>query len=222
MAAKGFRRFAHFAPARNDKHRLVRTRVTDMNAGDAAWWDARVQPTIALTAGRADRLWFWTALLPALVLSQFFKGRQCRPLVIWAYAENGRLVRAAMSLLIERYPRLDVASQGFAHYLWFLSSAPTSILAQLGVVDPPSLGRVSVDTSMVLSENDSLSGRIGLHAAPSGGGRLLNFYATDCRLLQLPPDAALPRAVRRANDGRFFYADDALASTLLQEGDVYR
>ena len=224
MAAPVSRGFARFAPARKDKDRKrwVRIRVSDMTGGDAAWWDARVQPTIALTPGRADRQWIWSALLPLFLLHQLSKGRRCRPLVLWAYADNGRLVRAAMSLVIERYPRLDVAAEGFAHFLWLVSSAPASILARFGVSDPPSLGCVSVDTSMVLSENAGLVGRIGLHAAPSGGPRLLKLYGTDCRLLQLSATAALPRTVRRSNDGRFFYTDDARAETLLREGDIYR
>lgn len=192
-----------------------------MTGSDAAWWDTRVQPTIAITPGRADRHWIWSALLPLFLLHQLSKGRRCRPLVLWAYADNGRLVRAAMSLVIERYPRLD-ATQGFAHFLWLVSSAPASILAGFGVSDPPSLGLVTVDTSMVLSENAGLVGRIGLHAAPSGGPRLLKLYGTECRLLQLPAAAALPPTVRRSNDGRFFYTDDARAEILLRNGDIYR
>ncbi len=193
-----------------------------MTGRDAAWWDSRVQPTIALSSGRADRHWFWLAMLPVLLLHQLSKGRRCRPLVLWAYADDGRLVRAAMSLLIERYPHLDVALPGFAHFLWLVSSAPDSILARFGVLDPPSLGRVSVDTSMVLSENDGFAGRIGLHAAPSGGPRLLKLYGTDCGLLQLSTTAALPAAVRHSNDGRFFYTDDARAEILLLAGDASR
>ena len=220
--AQATRGFARFAPARNNPTRQVRIRVSDMTGRDTAWWDARVQPAIARTPGRADRFWVWSTLLPVLLLHQLSKRRQCRPLVLWAFADNGRLVRAAMSLLIERYPRLDIAMPGFAHFLWFVSAAPDSILARFGVSDPPSLGRVSVDNCLVLSENAALAGRIGLHAAPAGGARLLHFYQTNCQLIQLPATAALPPTVRRSNDGRFFYTDDARSAVLLRQGDPYR
>lgn len=222
MATRGSRGFARFAPARKDRKRRVRIRLSDMTGRDAAWWDARVQPTIALTAGRADRLWLWSAILPTFLLHQLAKKRRCRPLVLWAQRDDGRMVRAAMSFLIEGYPHLDVAHGGLAHFLWLVSAAPETILNRHGVSDPPSLGSISVDASMVLSENAGHAGRIGLHAAPLGGARLLKLYGTSCGLHQLPAIAALPPEVRRANDGRFFYADDACAQALMLAGDSHR
>lgn len=224
MATRASRGFVRFAPTRKDKtrKRQVRIRVSDMTARDTAWWDARVQPTIARTSGRADRHWIWSAVLPLFLLHQLSKRRRCRPLVMWAYADNGRLVRAAMSLVIERYPRLDDATGGLAHYLWLVSTAPNSILARFGVSDAPSLGGVSVDASMVLSENAGFAGRIGLHAAPSGGDGLVKLYEIDCGLQRLPITSVLPRAVRRTDDGRFFYADDRRATILLLVGDARR
>lgn len=216
------RRFVRYAPARKDKSRLVRIRVSDMRGADAAWWDARVVPTIAITPRRADRFWLWSVMLPALLLHQLGSGRRCRPLVIWAYTDAGTLVRAAMSFVVERYPHLDVSQPGMAHFLWFLSSAPDSIFARYGVSDPPSLGSIAVDNTMVLSESYGLDGRMGLHAAPAGGPALLKLYGVNCQLIQLPAQAPLPPAVRRQNDGRFFYADNGRAGTLLSIGDAHR
>ena len=214
------RQFARFAPARKKGTRNVRIRISDMTARDAWWWDANVQPRLLLQPGRADRLWSWSTMLPACMYLQLRRGRRCRPLVVWAYADGGRLVRAAMSILIERYPHLDVRAPGDAYFIWFMSAAPDSVLASFGVSDPPSLGDTCIDNTLVLSANDGCAGRLGLHAAPSGGARLLGYYAA--RLLALPAAQPLPAPIRRRNDGRFFYADDARAALLLSRGDAFR
>jgi hypothetical protein len=64
------RRFVRRAPSKLDKRRWVDIRITDMGAGDAAWWDARLGPKHALIRSRADRFWPWSALLPMTHLVQ--------------------------------------------------------------------------------------------------------------------------------------------------------
>lgn len=214
--------FVRYAPARRDQRRKVRIRISNMTGQDAIWWDAKVVPEISKEQGRADRFWVWSAMLPALLLYELAKGRKCRPLVIWAYTDRGGLVRAAMVFGIADYPHLNVSEAGLAHFLWFMSSAPDRVLARYGVSDPPSLGAIGIDNAMVLSENSGHNGRMGLHAAPGGGNRLLTFYSKRCRLEKLSKDAPLPTAIRRKNDGRFFYADASRASSLMAERDDHR
>jgi len=48
----GSRRFVRSAPSKIDRQRLVDLRVTDMTAGDALWWDARLGPKHAPIATR--------------------------------------------------------------------------------------------------------------------------------------------------------------------------
>lgn len=162
-------------------------------------------------------------MLPMLLLHQLSKRRRCRPLVVWGRADNDRFMRVAMSFVIERFPHLNSGLQGLeSHFLWFVSAAPTEVLDTLGMTDPPSVGRIVIDASMVLSWNADLSGRIGLHAAPAGGDKLLHFYENTCRLRRLSAGEKLPSGVRRRNDGRFFIADDVVAQSLLEEGNVWR
>jgi len=185
-----------------------------MTASDALWWDARLGPHLALIAGRADRFWPWSALLPVCHLVQLAKRRFCRALVIWARADNGQFVRAGMSILIERYPYLEIGTPSDSYFLWFISAADSGVLSShFGVSDPPALGRVLLDDAIVLSQNDGLSGRMGLHAAAGGGPALIAVYVK-CGLLRLPAAAALPKAIGARNDGRFFYADEPVAETL--------
>jgi hypothetical protein len=154
-------------------------------------------------------------LLPMCHLVQLAKRRFCRPLVIWAKADNGQFVRAGMSILIEQYPYLDISTPSESNFVWFISSADPGVLTSyLGVSDPPALGRVLLDNAMVLSQNAGLFGRMGLHAAAAAGPGLLTVYAK-CGLLRLPVTAALPKSIRRKNDGRFFYADEPVAEALV-------
>lgn len=188
--------------------------MTDMAAADAAWWDARLGPKHLKFDTRADRFWSWSALLPMCHLVQLAKRRRCRPLVIWARADNGRFLRVGMSIFIEEYPYLDVSTPEESVFVWFISSAEPSILKEdFQMSHPPALGRVLLDNAMVLSQNAGHKGRIGLHAARAGGAALLNIYER-CGLLLLPEEAQLPPAVRRDNDGRFFYADPLRAESL--------
>jgi hypothetical protein len=208
------RRFVRQAPSKIDKTRLVDIRMTDMVASDAAWWDARLGPKHALLRSRADRFWSWSVLLPMCHLVQLAKRRHCRPLVIWARNDGGRFLRVGMSIVIERYPYLDVARTLDSSFVWFISAADSALLqSEFGMSHPPALGRVLLDNAIVLSQNMGLGGRIGLHAAAAGGRALLNVYS-GCGLIQLAATAKLPPGVKRKNDGRFFFADETQAEAM--------
>jgi hypothetical protein len=208
------RRFTRTAPTRAEPTRSVDIRVTDMLAGDAAWWDARLGPKHARTRSRADRLWAWSVLLPLCHLVQLAKRRHCRPLVIWARADNARFVRVGMSIFIEHYPYLDATRDLDSYFVWFMSAAdPALLAADFGMSQPPALGRVLLDNAIVLSQNAGLQGRIGLHAAAAGGKTLLSLYEA-CGLANLARSAPLRVEIKRRNDGRFFLADETRAETL--------
>jgi len=194
-----------------------------MTAADTIWWDSRIGPRHARITTRADRLWSWSMLLPMCNLVQLVKRRVCRSLVIWTRAGNRQFVRAGMSILIERYPYLDVAAPaGDSHFVWFISAADSGVLsAQFGVAEPPALGRIFLDNGVVLSQNGGFAGRIGLHAASAGGPSLLTVYVK-CGLSRLPSAAPLPGSIRRKNDGRFFYADELVAEALASALDPAR
>jgi hypothetical protein len=215
------RNFIRFARSRANPAVQVPLRITDMSAADAWWWDTNMGPHHVRKPQRADRWWTWSVLLPACHLIQLAKHRYCRPLVVWAPIDDGRFMRVAMSIQIERYPHLDIADPSDECFIWFISAAEPQVLTQHGMSNPPSLGRVLLDNAMVLSFHDGLEGRIGLHAAPPGGNDLLNLYRR-CGLLQLPSSAALPGDIRRSNDGRFFYTDADTAERLCLSLDADR
>jgi hypothetical protein len=216
------RSFVRTAPSRVDKTRRIDIRTTDMTARDALWWDSRLGPKHAKIRSRADRLWAWSVLLPMCHLVQLAKKRYCRPLVTWARADDGRFLRAGMSILIENYPHLEVGKPAQSYFVWFISAAePGVLMSEFGLSHPPALARVLLDNAIVLSQNSGLEGRMGLHAAEAGGDALVNLYS-HCGLLQLPGSAALPDSVHRANDGRFFFADETVAEVLAAALDASR
>jgi hypothetical protein len=119
-----------------------------------------------------------------------------------------------MMIVIEAYPYLDIERAASAHFVWFMSAADVGVLtADFAMTHVPKLGRALLDTAIVLSQNAGAAGRIGLHAAAAGGVPLVQLYE-QCGLTRLPKGAGLPPAVRRNNDGRFFYTDEIQAETL--------
>jgi hypothetical protein len=222
MSSDTPRLFVRRAPSKANPSHFVDIRVTDMKAADALWWDQRLGPHHARDRTRADRHWAWSVLLPMCHLMQLAKRRFCRPLVIWTRADNRQFVRAGMSILIDGYPHLDARTPAESYFVWFISAADSEVLKNhFGVSDPPSLGRILLDSPIVLSLNAGFSGRIGLHAAVLGGPRLFVFYVK-CGLLNLPAMAPLPPSVTRKNDGRFFYADEGMAEALAAQLDGLR
>jgi hypothetical protein len=214
MVTSTRRRFARKAPSKIDKTRSVDIRMTDMVASDAAWWDARLGPKHALMRSRADRFWSWSILLPMCHLVQLAKRRHCRALVIWAREDSGRFLRVGMSVFIESYPYLDVTRNLESSFVWFISAADSAVLkADFRMSHPPALGRVLLDNAIVFSQNIGFDGRIGLHAAATGGKALLNVYGR-CGLIRLVATAKLPSGVNRKNDGRFFVADEKQAEVM--------
>lgn len=215
------RSFARSALSR-DKNRLIDIRITDMGGRDVAWWDMRIGARHLTMPARADRYWSWSALLPMCHLVQIAKRRSCRPLVIWARADNRRFLRVGMSILIESYPYLDVYRKEDSHFVWFISAADGATLeSQFGMSHPPALGQLLLDNAVVLSQNAGLGGRIGLHAAGAGGKGLIGLY-DHLGLIRLPEVARMPLAIKRKSDGRFFYADESRSEMLAELLDARR
>lgn len=214
--------FVSRVPGKVDSTQLIDIEITNMQARDALWWDRRMGPHNLRIAHRADRFWPWMGLLPMCHLTQLAQRRGCRPLVIWGQADNGQFVRVAMSIAIERYPYLDINDGGDSYFIWFMCAADKNVLVRhFGFSNPPAVGEVLLDNAMVLSANDQLEGRIGLHSDPAGGNWLRNWYAGK-GLTEVPKNQAFPRGVRRANKGGYFVASPRTAQKLIRSLDPQR
>lgn len=202
--------FPKKAPARDASAPPVPIRVSLMTTRHTVFWDARIQPSIAATPGRADRLWNWTLFRTFLPLAQRLRARRAIGYCVLVRNSAGQAIPAAMSLLIETYPHLDTRkSPAEATFAWFLASAPDSALVPLGVFPTPKLGATCLDIAITASANAAHDGRIGLHAALPD---LVPFYLGS-GLIRLP--TAVPLPVARTNDGLFFYTDEPCAAMLV-------
>jgi len=214
------------------KTKWIEIKIDHMTAADALYWDRTIQLDILTEARkakiegkpvpRADRFWSWTGLRILFPLAQSFRKRRCRALSILVENASGQGVPAGMVLLIEAYPwpfPLGAASPR-STFLWFLASAPTDSLRKLGVADPPSLGRILIDTALVTSMGLGHEGQMWLHAAPGGGEKLLNFYVDMCKLRKMERGTALPGG--RESDGRHCLAASVLAKKLIAELNLTR
>jgi hypothetical protein len=214
----------------HSKTAWVDIKIDFMSVGDAWFWDQQIQPDIraehvqSLLSGgppRADYYWQWTGLRLLFPLSQWLQNRRCRALAVFVQNDQGEAVPAGMLLLIEQYPwPLPAAGSGDSTFTWFLATAPKATLQRLGVPDPPSVGRILIDTALVTSETLGLNGRMWLHAAPVGGPWLMTYYTKKCGLLPMAAGTRLPWF--QVSDGRHFYATAALASTLMSALNITR
>ncbi|WP_143142495.1 hypothetical protein [Nitrosovibrio sp. Nv17] len=212
--------YARTAPDSQKSKDAIPIRTSLMSMEHAVTWDTKIQPSILSEPERADRYWSWSLFRSIFPLALYARRRQrCIALTTLAKNESGKAVPAAMSLFIEKYPHLPSSRQE-AVFIWFISSAPKGVLANLGVKTTPSLGRILIDNALVASMNMGLEGRIGLHCAKTGGDRLQKFYLNHCKLNHLPKGT--PTSLGYASDGRFFYTDENLADLLLQELAPFR
>jgi len=214
--------FCTKAPVRGNKAKLVDIVVARADSHDIQFWDSEMVPrNIKHSPGRADVKWKWQNIL-ALAATQDAQGRPYEFYAISTPNSEGEWIRAAMMMIICPHPHIAPNSDDGSAFVWFLAAAETKSLTdeKIKVSEPPSLGRVMIDTAIVHSLGCGYAGRIGLHAAPAGGPELLSFYADHCQLDRVPKTSRLPLMVSTAlkgNDGRYFYADASLAMPLLNE-----
>jgi hypothetical protein len=153
----------------HSKTSWVDIKIAEMTLAHALDWDATIQRDIvregraAQRRGdplpRADFQWSWVGFRLLFPWSQVLRNRRCRPLTILVRNSRGKAIPAGMMLMIERYP-WPIATDSIREstFAWFIPSAPKAALLQRGVPDPPSLGRIMVDTAMVHSHTMGLGG----------------------------------------------------------------
>lgn len=224
----------------------VRARVIEMEGYDAAWWDEHVQRYIDdLPFERADQGWIWPRIFANVTLLADLILQQPLGYVVEAFDDATAMFRpAVMLMLVGAYPYLLQHELGSV-FVWYLSPAPRGYFigklrwGNSKIPDSKELMRVGMDVAITDSYNRRLNGRLGLHAAPKGGDRLLNFYRSedDGGMTQLPATSPLPAGMRSVmdrvkliirgnlrarNDGRYFYHDERTAGSASRRMDHCR
>lgn len=188
----------------------------------ANYWHENVQPLIDTgTDKRADNGWNWPVFFRwYTVLGNWLFGR-CGSLVIGVKSPKGNFVPVGMLMYINEYKLPLWSESGVqATFAWYLTAAPKAFLRKhFTDALPKRLTQLVVDSARTTSFVSDYGGTLWLHAAPQGGSELFDFYKDDCSLGVIPKSVRLKR---RKNDGRYFYACEALAKVTSRSMDEYR
>jgi hypothetical protein len=210
--------------------------VVDIDQHLVRYWHSYIQPFINAIGDRADRGWDWRLICSASnliggVLRQRTKGLA---IVVNLMPDFPAMIPVALLHLVNRYPHFRDHRQ-VSTFLWYLSDAPREALQQLKELNtgiqiftedkiPKMLGALALDTALIHSFRESNQGRLGLHAAPEGGQRLLDWYK-DKGMIQIADSERLPPGLRRilkGNDGRYFCYTEEGALEAAQRVDAFR
>lgn len=224
---------------------MLEARVIQMEDYDTEWWDENVQRYIdELPFERADKGWIWPRILTTQALVAGLLLQQPVAYVLEVRKKGGHFRPAVMIMLVDDYPHLPKHELPSV-FVWYLSPAPRDYFleklrfAASEAPDSKVLMRAGMDVALTESYNRRLQGRVGLHAAPRGGDKLLEWYQSPPPkggMKRLPPTSALPsgvrstigrvkliiRGLRTRNDGRYFYHDESTAFPASRGMDPFR
>lgn len=197
----------------------VKVYVRKANKQLLEYWNQAVQPLIDnAEENRADKGWSWPTLTKALTfVANILRQKPCCYTVGIEY--NQKFFPCALIFLAENYNYLKDRNKT-GSFIWFMASAPDEFYHQHGLGNQiPKLGFACLDIGVTSSFNNSNDGLMGLHASPSGGQRLLDFYLKH-RMHRLGKAENI--SIARQNDGRYFYFDEIEALKFSQQYDQYR
>jgi hypothetical protein len=197
---------------------------------EAQYWDQNIQPEI-VKQNRLDAKWRWPAYFEWYSASESLRKRNISLYQIGVPAAAGKKAPLALMLLSEGYNAL--AGGGKSVFVWYLATAPSQALANLGVhyAKPELLLPAIIDTAIQRSMELGYDGRIGLHAAPNPKDAarhigLYKSYRDQARLKALAKgekvDLSVGRRIMASNDGRYFFANEKLAQALSNTLDYLR
>ena len=219
------RQFVTKAPNGNG---TVSVRVVAMNLDHVTWWDAYVQKEIDTNfryKSRADIGWHWPRIFYFTNATKFLLQRPTGYTLGIVLPGNKFMPCALVSLV--HYKFFPNRRQK-ATFLWYLADAPREILDRqlirfgLTYSPPKMLGRIGLDIMTTHSFINGQQGRSELHASPSGGERLMEWYRKQ-GMINFSSQGKLP-GIRRflGNDGRYFYFTSSDAIIFSQRLDEFR
>lgn len=218
----------------------IQVRVTDMTIGLAIRWHTRVQPLVDGNYGaassaspgqrtRADVRWDWRQILG---LSKLYSAAAL------ALPGSGPAIALAMVVdtgptgwfpigMLTTVPRLFTNALGLQRdrgFAWYLADAPyeayTDILKCPRVRD---VAAALLDCGIQACKDQGYDGAFLLHASPTGGERLKDFYRVRCRMTQLPPnEPPITTVFRRGPTEEYFHFDAIQAGAFCQQFDPRR
>lgn len=186
---------------------LVKIKVRTLSFRHCHWWHLNVQSRIDESfTERADEGWDWRKLYLMTKLSTL--RYPVYGFAVLGCSNQGGVdedyLPMGMAIMVRNYPYLNDKSKK-SNFLWYLSSLPKSLLADLGFEQYKAVGRGVVDSVLCDAFNSWLLGVVSLHADPAGGDELMNWYGS-IGMEQVDADIEIPkpRGFLKKNDGRYF------------------
>jgi hypothetical protein len=201
--------------------------VAEADDEDAALWDEQIQDPYVRNSGRIDAKWRWQSLFFRSTLLERMAGRRLAFLQLQTQASNGKVFVVGQVLLAAGYPYPPDRRKPCV-FLWYLAGAPKDAAKAAGVADYTGVLAALVDCAIQFSFLRGYDGRLCLHVSPKGSKaqrrKLMEQY------LRVGVEkwvaggwfARLMAGWFRRNDGRYCYADHALAAKLTAKLDIYR
>ena len=179
------------------------------------WVEQVHGPFVSQNPARADREWDWEMQIPLLT---FAAGAIRRPRMFQLCLARGDFP-IAMVALLERERRIGDQRQP-AVYVWYLTGAPLEAVDAHGA--PRLITAAALDIAVTISLESAAQGHLWLHAAPEGGGTLMDWYRKK-GLESVPLGTRLPGPVGgRTNDGRYFRLAPHSAKAVSDSMNAYR
>ncbi len=208
--------------------------IPSANDTHLKWWDVNVQPIINQMPRRADRGWRWKRIMYGLN-GMLFRHQAPAGFAVTFRAvhdPHGQPIVCGLSYAVRHYVYLGDDQQN-ASYLWYCASAPGKILThyltthfgQPTSVEPREIGKIALDLTIQESVQGGYQGRMGLHADPTGGAKLLSLYS-QYGMTARPNGSLPPTFIRTMLQGRgakgYFYFDEAGALSFSQSLTSWR
>lgn len=213
-------RFITSLPAADGSRIPVKVVEGDLSHAEA--WDRDVQgPWIAKT-DRIDAAWKWRRHYLRSVLLEMAVGRRLAFLRLVTPAADGSAFTIGQVLLADGYPYPPDRTLPCV-FLWYLAGAPAEAAKAASVKSYKAVLAALVDAAIQFSYIRGYEGRLCLHASPAGSAAQRSDLWNRYKQVGLKPwNGGLFAGWFRRNDGRYFYADAALAATLSKSLDAYR
>jgi len=186
---------------------MLKVKVKPLNFRHCRWWDKNVQCHIDSSfKDRADNGWNWPLIYIMTKLSTLRYPVYGFSILAKSNANSLKeeYLPIGMAIVVRNYPYLNDHEKK-SSFLWFLSSLPKSLFANLGLDSYKAVGRGVIDSVLCDAFKNWLLGVVSLHADPAGGDDLLNWYSSiGMEQIDKDIDIPKPRGILKKNDGRYF------------------
>ena len=197
-------------------------KVVESDLSHAEAWDREIQAPWISKTDRIDAKWSWRKHYLRSVLLEMAVGRRLAYLRLVTPAADGTAFTVGQVLLADGYPYPPARDLPCA-FLWYLAGAPPEAAAAAGVKSYKGVLAALIDAAIQFSYIRGYGGRLCLHASPAGTSKQQKDLWNRYENAGLKPwNGGLFVGWFRRNDGRYFYADAALAAKLSQRLDAYR